>query len=104
MVLCSSNWSYNILYDSSVLLKSKIIINFMRLILTILSFILLAFNKAVAQCAMCKGAAETSMEAGNAQASGINAGVLYVIVIVFIILSGFVFLFWKYRNYDGMYD
>jgi hypothetical protein len=43
------------------------------------------------------------MEAGNAQAAGINAGVLYVIVIVFSILGGFVFLVWKYRNADGMY-
>ena len=76
----------------------------MKLLLTILSFIILASNKLVAQCAMCKGAAETSIEAGNAQAAGINAGVLYVIVIVFIILSGFVYLFWKYRNYDGMYN
>lgn len=76
----------------------------MKLLLTILSFIILVSSKLVAQCAMCKGAAETSIEAGNAQAAGINAGVLYVIVIVFIILSGFVYLFWKYRNYDGMYN
>jgi heme/copper-type cytochrome/quinol oxidase subunit 2 len=58
----------------------------------------------MAQCAMCKGAAETSMEAGQMQAAGINLGVLYVLVIVSIILGGFAYVVWKHRNADGDYQ
>lgn len=75
----------------------------MRLFLTFIFITLFSFDKILSQCSMCKGAAETSLEAGNAQAAGINAGVLYVIVIVFTILSAFAFMVWKYRNADGLY-
>lgn len=76
----------------------------MRRLFILLSFLVVTSDKIFAQCAMCKGAAETSLEAGNAQAAGINAGVLYVLVIVSIILGGFAYLIWKYKNADGMYQ
>lgn len=76
----------------------------MKYIFSILFFLVSIGHKAYAQCAMCKGSAESSLEAGNTQAAGINAGVLYVLVIVIVILSGFVYLFWKYRNADGQYE
>jgi heme/copper-type cytochrome/quinol oxidase subunit 2 len=76
----------------------------MRTLVFIFFAIIVFTNKVLAQCAMCKGSAESSLETGNTQAAGINAGVLYVLVIVIAILSGFVYLFWKYRNADGQYE
>ena len=66
----------------------------MKKVLFILSLIFLSFQSAIAQCAMCKAAAETSMESST-QAAGINTGVLYVLFFVFIVLLFFVGLFVK---------
>ena len=43
---------------------------------------------------MCKAVAETSVAGGNAQGSGLNAGILYIMVFPYIlIVVGF--YFWK---------
>jgi heme/copper-type cytochrome/quinol oxidase subunit 2 len=76
----------------------------MNKIITISSILMLFVGNVYSQCAMCRGAAETSLEAGNTQAAGINTGVLYVLVIVTIILSSFAYVVWKHRNADGKYN
>jgi heme/copper-type cytochrome/quinol oxidase subunit 2 len=76
----------------------------MNKIVTISSILMLFVANTYSQCAMCRGAAETSLEAGNTQAAGINTGVLYVLVIVTIILSSFAYVVWKHRNADGKYN
>lgn len=61
--------------------------------------LLVVFSLAVqavwAQCAMCKASAETSLEAGASEAAGINAGVLYMLVITFGMLTFIGFLLYK---------
>ena len=69
----------------------------MKKLLFILFLILGSFQSAIAQCAMCKASAETSMESST-QAAGINTGVLYVLFFVFIVLMFFVGLFLKGMN------
>lgn len=65
----------------------------MRHIISLVLLLSLSLNQTIAQCAMCKASAETSVEAGASEAAGINNGVLYVLVILFFMLLGFVFLF-----------
>lgn len=62
---------------------------------SILSFVFLLIVNIhlIAQCAMCKASAETSLDAGSGEAAGINAGVLYVLVITFGVLGFIVYLF-----------
>lgn len=69
----------------------------MRKLLFILLLIFVSSQRAVAQCAMCKASAETSMESST-QAAGVNTGVLYVLFFVFIALMFFVYLFFKGMN------
>lgn len=76
----------------------------LKRVLVLLVLVSIFAMDAKAQCAMCRGAAETSLEAGNTQAAGINAGVLYVLVIVLTILSAFGYLIWKNRNADGKHQ
>lgn len=72
----------------------------MRKIITFLALIFIAVQNSIAQCAMCKASAETSMESST-QAAGINTGVLYALFFVFIILIFFVILFFKGANKES---
>jgi len=62
---------------------------------TILLVTLLLFaTKLFAQgCSMCKAVAETSVAGGNTQGSGLNAGILYIMVFPYILI-GVGFFFW----------
>tara|TARA_B110000977_G_C10985321_1_gene457737 strand:+ start:287 stop:529 length:243 start_codon:yes stop_codon:yes gene_type:complete len=54
-------------------------------------------NELFAQgCSMCKAVAETSVAGGNTQGSGLNAGILYIMVFPYILIS-VGFYFW-YRH------
>jgi len=66
----------------------------MKKLLSIFLILIGTLQNILAQCAMCKASAETSLEASS-QAAGINTGVLYVLVFVFFALCFFGFLFYK---------
>jgi hypothetical protein len=49
-----------------------------------------------AQCAMCKATAESGQAAGSAEATGLNAGILYLMAIPYVLMAA-VALVW-YRS------
>jgi len=58
-----------------------------------------ASNTASAQCAMCTINAEQGVKNGNTQAKGINSGVIYLMVIPYILIAGLGVLWYKrYRK------
>lgn len=58
-----------------------------------------ASNTASAQCAMCTINAEQGVKNGNTQAKGINSGVIYLMVIPYILIAGLGVLWYKrYRT------
>jgi hypothetical protein len=82
----------SLLYDFSVLyfiMQKKATILFV-------TFILFASNLFAQGCSMCKAVAETSVAGGNSQGSGLNAGILYIMVFPYILI-GVGFYFW-YRH------
>jgi hypothetical protein len=63
-------------------------------ILTLLLLTSLLSNDLFAQgCSMCRAVAETSVAGGNTQGSGLNAGILYIMVFPYILI-GVGFFFW----------
>lgn len=50
-------------------------------------------NQISAQCAMCSATAESSLESGSTAATGLNMGVLYLLVMPIIFASVFVVLY-----------
>lgn len=54
---------------------------------------------ASAQCAMCAISAEQGTKNGNTQGKGINAGVMYLMVIPYLLIGG-LGLLW-YKKYRG---
>jgi hypothetical protein len=45
-------------------------------------------NASLAQCAMCKQSAESSLKEGNTDAKGLNFGIMYLLVIPYILVGG----------------
>jgi hypothetical protein len=76
----------------------------MKKIAIIFVFILLSFttlnnNQAVAQCAMCTINAEQGVKNGNTQAKGLNTGVIYLMVIPYLLIGGLGALwYFKFRK------
>jgi len=56
-------------------------------------------NVASAQCAMCTVSAEQSVKNGNTQGKGLNSGILYLLAIPYLLISGVGVLWYvKYRK------
>lgn len=60
------------------------------IIIVFLSFtVLLASNQfSSAQCAMCKQSAESSLKEGHSDAKGLNFGIMYLLVIPYVLVGG----------------
>jgi hypothetical protein len=69
------------------------------LILTsiILLLLLISPEFSHAQCAMCQRSAETSLASGNNTARGLNVGILYIMMVPYVLIS--VIGYWWYKNY-----
>ena len=65
-----------------------------KIILLLLFF--LSFNFINAQCAMCKATLEADMKSGNIGANGINNGILYLMIIPYLLISVIGFLMYKH--------
>ncbi|HNQ27910.1 MAG TPA: hypothetical protein PKL92_08330 [Aquaticitalea sp.] len=64
-----------------------------KIIVTIVA--LLAFLQTDAQCAMCRAVLES--EQGQSTAEGVNNGIVYLMVIPYILVGGIGFMiYWKY--------
>lgn len=78
----------------------------MKRITFVFVFILLSAiavsNTASAQCAMCSVNAEQSVKNGNTQGKGLNTGILYLLAIPYVLLTGIGVLWYvKYRRKAG---
>jgi cbb3-type cytochrome oxidase subunit 3 len=52
----------------------------------------------LAQCPMCKMAAESDMKAGGTVGRGLNSGILYMLSAPYLLVGGIAFLWWKNRR------
>ncbi len=66
-------------------------------ILALVVVLLFLSMGADAQCAMCQATAESSRDAGASAADGINKGVLYILVMPYIIMGTIGYFWWRSR-------
>lgn len=52
----------------------------------------------VAQCPMCKMAAESNLKNGGSAGKGLNAGILYMLITPYILVGGLAFWWFKNRK------
>ncbi|WP_219223990.1 hypothetical protein [Pedobacter antarcticus] len=63
------------------------------------AFIGTGISTASAQCAMCSISAEQGTKNGNTQGKGLNSGIVYLLVIPYILIAGMGVLWYKkYRT------
>lgn len=62
------------------------------------AFLLLWGNEALAQCAMCRTAAEGATAHKASQAQALNDGIIYIMIIPYVLLGSIFFLWWKFRK------
>ena len=86
MVICCYNRRNGLYYDFTILLVMK------RRVLLFLFFLLYFFNTE-AQCAMCRAVLES--EEGQGAAQGINDGIVYLMLIPYILVGGIAFVIYK---------
>ncbi len=64
----------------------------------LLVFLLASLEEGIAQCAMCNETARTATEGKNENAIALNNGILYLMVLPYIMLTTIGFLWWKYAR------
>lgn len=68
-------------------------------ILLIVFLLSLTAAPSMAQCPMCKAAAESSLAEGNKRAKGLNSGILYLLAMPYLAVSVVGFMWYKkYRR------
>jgi hypothetical protein len=73
--------------------------------LMILVFILLNTMDIAAQCPMCKISAESNLRDGGSAGRGLNAGILYMFALPYLLVGTLGFIWYKNRkNYDQESD
>ena len=66
-------------------------------IVIVLVIIMVSYQPVLAQCALCKSTAETSIKEGNNTARGLNAGIMYLLIIPYAIVAALGY-WWYKRN------
>lgn len=72
-----------------------------RLLILIFSLTLLwscASQEASAQCAMCKASVEANYKGGGKSARGLNAGILYMLVMPYLLVGTIGYIYWKNKK------
>lgn len=87
MVICSSLWCFSVHNDFSLLL------NLSKKHIVLLVVILLFFNVVEAQCAMCRAVLES--EDGQSTAKGVNNGIVYLMVIPYVLIGGLAYFIYR---------
>lgn len=55
-----------------------------------------------AQCAMCKASSEANLKAGGGDPRGLNAGILYMLVMPYLLVFGIGFWWWNNRRKERL--
>ncbi|MCO6484600.1 MAG: hypothetical protein J5I41_02365 [Saprospiraceae bacterium] len=58
-------------------------------------------NEIWAQCPMCKMSAESNMRAGGSAGKGLNAGILYMLAMPYLLVGTIAWLWWKNKRSAG---
>lgn len=71
------------------------------LILVVCLCILFPTMDALAQCPMCRAAAETNLAQGGTEGKGLNKGILYMLTLPYLLIGTIGFLWWKNKKEES---
>jgi hypothetical protein len=67
-----------------------------------LFFLMATFSHLMAQCPMCKIAAESNLENGGTSGKGLNSGILYMLLMPYLLVGIIGFIWYKNRKKDSI--
>lgn len=68
------------------------------LALVVMVITVLIAEPAAAQCAMCKASSEANLKTGGGDPRGLNAGILYMLVMPYLLVAGIGYWWWSNRK------
>lgn len=78
-------------------MKNKVA-KFIFLALAVIVFTALFAEPAAAQCAMCKASSEANLKTGGGDPRGLNAGILYMLAMPYLLVMGIGYWWWSNRK------
>ncbi len=67
--------------------------------ISLVALLLVIFQgEALAQCPMCKMAAESNLENGGSAGKGLNAGILFLLATPYLVVGTLGYIWWKNRR------
>ncbi len=72
-------------------------------ILIVLMICLVDTGELLAQCPMCRMSAESNLKDGGTAGRGLNAGILYMLSMPYLLVFGIGYMWWKNKR-DGRED
>jgi hypothetical protein len=67
--------------------------------LTLLLVLVFMSMSIFAQCPMCKMAAETNLQNGGTEGKGLNAGILYLLAMPYLLVCVIGYVWWRKRKH-----
>ncbi len=58
--------------------------------------------EAIAQCPMCRSAAESNLKAGGGNGRGLNAGILYMLAMPYLLVTTLGLLWWRNKRKNNL--
>ncbi len=67
------------------------------LLISVLFFtlVIIPIDEVIAQCPMCKMTAESNMNAGGSGGKGLNAGILFILSLPYLLVGSIGYLWWR---------
>lgn len=93
LVICSYFRAFGLSFAKTVLLMKRIIV-----FSTIFLIAMVVMPELSAQCPMCKLSAESNLRDGGTAGKGLNIGILYMLVMPYILVGTLGYLWYKNRK------
>lgn len=76
----------------------KVSYRFITTLLLIILIIVMSLDYSFAQCPMCKMSAESNLQNGGTEGRGLNAGILYMLSLPYLLVSVIGYIWWKRKK------
>jgi len=77
--------------------KTQIIFLFLFIVLVIC----IPTSEVMAQCPMCRAAAETNLAQGGTEGKGLNKGILYMLSLPYLLIGTIGFIWWRNKKEES---
>ncbi len=71
------------------------------LVLLVFVFLVLPSMESIAQCPMCRAAAETNLAQGGTEGKGLNTGILYMLSLPYLLIATLGYIWWKNKKEES---